>query len=98
MLWRVSSPRLYPAGFIEACLPTLRTKAPAEPEWIHEIKHDGYRLIVWRSGVRVRLLTRRGYDWTHRFGSLVNAISSLKISSIVIDGEACVCGSDGLAD
>lgn len=54
MLWRVSSPRLYPASFIEPSLPTVLTKAPAGREWIHEIKHDGYRLMVRRDGDRVR--------------------------------------------
>ena len=58
MLWRVSSPRLYPAGFIEPCLPTVRSKPPAGPEWIHEVKHDGYRLMVRREGNRVRTFTR----------------------------------------
>ena len=40
---------------------------PAGPDWLHEIKHDGYRLIVQREGKRVRLFTRNGYDWTKRF-------------------------------
>src|SRR4051794_5918521 len=85
MLWRVSSPRLYPAGFIEPCLPTVRAKPPAGPEWIHEIKHDGYRLMVRREAKRVRLFTRRGHDWTHRFEALADAVGSLKrLSSITI--------------
>jgi bifunctional non-homologous end joining protein LigD len=97
MLWRVSSPRLYPAGFIEPCLPTVRSKPPSGPEWIHEVKADGYRLMVRREGKRVRLFTRRGHDWTRRFGELAEAINSIpRISSLTIDGEACVCGSDGV--
>ena len=48
----------------QPCIPTRGTKVPAGPDWIHEIKHDGYRLIVQREGKRVRLLTRRGYDWS----------------------------------
>ena len=88
MLWRVSSPRLYPAGFIEPCLPTIRSKPPAGPEWIHEVKHDGYRLMVRREAKRVRTFTRRGHDWTHRFAELANAIASLRrINSLTIDGE-----------
>jgi bifunctional non-homologous end joining protein LigD len=43
-------------------IPTRATKVPAGPDWLHEIKHDGYRLIVRRDGHRVRLFTRRGYD------------------------------------
>jgi bifunctional non-homologous end joining protein LigD len=51
----------------EPCIPTRGTKVPAGPEWIHEIKHDGYRLVVVRDGARVRLFTRNGYDWTARY-------------------------------
>src|SRR5687767_8984380 len=50
MLWRVSSPRHYPAGFVEPCLPTVSKRVPEGPQWIHEIKHDGYRMIVRRDG------------------------------------------------
>src|SRR5215217_4321054 len=99
MLWRLSSPRLYPAGFIEPCLPTVRSKPPAGPEWIHAVKHDGYRMVVRRDGKPVRTFTRRGHDWTHRFAELVEAIGSLRrIRSLTIDGEACVCGPDGVPD
>jgi hypothetical protein len=45
----------------EPCIPTRGTKVPAGSDWFHEIKHDGYRLIVQREGKRVRLLTRRGH-------------------------------------
>ena len=48
--------------------------------WVHEIKHDGYRLIVRRADDRVRLLTRRGYDWTKRFPRVVDALTRLKPS------------------
>ena len=46
----------------QPCIPTRGTKVPAGSDWIHEIKHDGYRLIVHREGARVRLLTRNGHD------------------------------------
>jgi len=51
-----------PNGFIEPCIPTRAVKPPAGTDWVHEIKHDGYRLIVRRDGDTVRLFTRRGYD------------------------------------
>ncbi|XIA62227.1 hypothetical protein ACFIOY_21605 [Bradyrhizobium sp. TZ2] len=51
----------------EPCIPTPGTNVPNRPEWLHEIKHDGYRLIVQREGKRVRLFTRNGYDWSNRF-------------------------------
>jgi bifunctional non-homologous end joining protein LigD len=47
-------------------LPTSGTKVPNRPDWIHEIKHDGYRLIVQREDQRVRLFTRNGHDWSGR--------------------------------
>src|SRR5215212_1290407 len=51
----------------QPCIPTRGTKVPSGPDWLHEIKHDGHRLIVQRESNRVRLLTRRGYDWSDRY-------------------------------
>ena len=82
----------------EPCLPTRGTKVPAGPDWFHEIKHDGYRLIVQREGKRVRLLTRRGYDWSDRYPLIVQAALRLRKTSFVIDGEAVVLGSEGISD
>jgi bifunctional non-homologous end joining protein LigD len=48
-----------PPGFIEPCIPTRVDKPPVGPQWIHEIKHDGCRLIVRKQSDRVRLFTRR---------------------------------------
>jgi bifunctional non-homologous end joining protein LigD len=53
--------------FILPCIPTLAYKVPSGPDWIHEVKHDGYRLQVRREGDAVRLFTRRGFDWTARY-------------------------------
>jgi hypothetical protein len=61
MLWRSPSPKRQPTGFIEPCIPTQADKPPTGPDWIHEIKHDGYRMIVRKTADRVRLFTRRGY-------------------------------------
>jgi ATP-dependent DNA ligase len=63
-----------PCRLFEPCIPTRGTKVPAGPDWIHEIKHDGYRLIVQRDGKkRVRLFTRNGHDWTERYPLIVKA-------------------------
>jgi bifunctional non-homologous end joining protein LigD len=51
--------RLRPSGFIEPCLPTIGRKPLSGPQWVHEVKHDGYRLIARRADERVRLFTRR---------------------------------------
>jgi bifunctional non-homologous end joining protein LigD len=60
-------------GFVDPCIPTLAAKPPAGPDWVHEIKHDGYRLIVLRDGKVVRLFTRRGHDWTDRYPAIASA-------------------------
>src|SRR5437868_10944910 len=80
------------------CIPTRGTEVPAGPDWFHEIKHDGYRLIVQREGKRVRLLTRRGYDWSDRYPLIIEAALRLRKTSFVIDGEAVVLGPDGISD
>ena len=85
-------------GFIEPCVPTLAKAPPAGDGWLHEIKHDGYRLVVRRTGKRVRIFTRRGYDRTERFPRIVEAVAGLRADSIVLDGEAVVCGPEGIAD
>jgi bifunctional non-homologous end joining protein LigD len=67
MLWHFDQPRWHPLGFVAPCLPTAAKRPPAGPQWVYEIKHDGYRLIVRKTGERVRIFTRRGADWSHRF-------------------------------
>jgi ATP-dependent DNA ligase len=64
---------------------------------VHEVKHDGYRLIVRRDGDTVRLFTRRGYDWTARYPAIASTAAKLRARSFTLDGEACVCGPDGVA-
>jgi bifunctional non-homologous end joining protein LigD len=98
MLWRSSAPKRQPPGFIEPCIPTRADKPPVGPDWIHEIKHDGYRLIVRKKDDRVRLFTRRGFDWADRFPLIVGAVAGLQPAALVIDGEAVCCDSDGVAN
>jgi bifunctional non-homologous end joining protein LigD len=85
------------SGFIPPCIPTRAPKPPAGPGWIHEIKHDGYRLQVRRVGDQVRLFTRRGYDWSGRYPSIAVTAMLLRARSFTLDGEAVVCGPDGVA-
>jgi bifunctional non-homologous end joining protein LigD len=89
--------RVLPAGFIEPCIPILAAKPPHGAGWVHEIKHDGYRLIVRREGARVRLFTRRGYDWTKRLPVIAAASLALRARSFTLDGEAVVAGPGGIA-
>ena len=87
-----------PAGFVEPCRPSRAARPPSGPEWIHEIKHDGFRLMVRRGGSRVRLFARGGHNWADRFPAIVEAASTIRAQSFLIDGEAVVCRDDGLSD
>jgi bifunctional non-homologous end joining protein LigD len=99
MLWRSSAaPARRPPGFIEPCLPTLADMVPSGPLWVHEIKHDGFRFICRRDGDRVRVFSRGGYDWTDRVPVIADALRSLRVKSMTIDGEGVVCRQDGVSD
>jgi bifunctional non-homologous end joining protein LigD len=80
------------------CIPTVATTAPTGPEWLHELKHDGFRLIVSRDGDRVLLFTRRGYDWSGRFPRIIDQARRLKARTFVIDAEAVFCDDTGMPD
>jgi ATP-dependent DNA ligase len=92
----LSHTRLPPSGFIEPCLPSPAERPPSGPGWIHEIKHDGFRLMAWRDARGVRLLTRNGIDWSGRFPLIAAAAGDLKVRSCLIDGEAVACDGDGM--
>ena len=81
----------------EPCLPRPTKEPPSGPGWIHEIKHDGFRVLAHRRGRSVQLLTRNGHDFADRFPLAAEAIEALPIRSCVIDGEAIVCDDNGLA-
>ena len=82
----------------EFCLPTKSIVVPDGPDWLHEVKYDGYRLRVERDGDRVRLITRGGYNWTDRYPWIVEAALKNRQKRFVIDGEAVVLGVDGISD
>jgi len=83
-------------GFIPPCLPTKAKEPPCGGAWVHEIKHDGFRIIARKDGSRVQLFTRNGRDFTHRFALIVDALASLRSRSCIIDGEAVACGDNGV--
>jgi bifunctional non-homologous end joining protein LigD len=89
---------LKPAGFIDPCIPTDAAKVPRGAGWVHEIKHDGYRMQLRKNGNRARLFTRRGFDWTERYPQLAAAGMLIKAHSATIDGELVVQGKGGIAD
>jgi bifunctional non-homologous end joining protein LigD len=84
-------------GFVEPCLPSPAQRPPAGPNWLHEIKHDGFRIMARRDGAGVRLFTRNGHDFTARFPLAVAAVATLPGRSFLIDGEAIVTNDKGLA-
>ena len=90
-------PRTLPAGFIAPCLPSSAPQAPSGEEWLHEIKHDGFRVIARKEGTRMKLYSRPGNDLTDRFPLIVEALAKLRPRSCIIDGEAVACGDDGIA-
>ena len=81
----------------EPCLPRAAKVPPAGADWIHEIKHDGFRILAWRTSHGVRLLTRNGYNFTDRFALSARAIKALPARSCIVDCEAIVCNDDGLS-
>jgi bifunctional non-homologous end joining protein LigD len=89
--------RARPSGFVEPCLPTPADRPPSGPDWVHEIKHDGYRLMARRDPVGIRLLTRNGHDWAPRYPLILEAVNALKVRSCLIDGEAVACDKKGIA-
>src|SRR5215471_7519803 len=90
-------PRTLPSGFIAPCLPTKAETLPSGGAWLHEIKHDGFRIIARKDGPRVRLFSRPGNDLTGRFPLIVETLARLRSRSCIIDGEAVVCDDNGVA-
>jgi ATP-dependent DNA ligase len=93
MKWRPASSITLPApGFIEPCIPTAAKRVPSGPDWVSELKLDGYRLHVRKAGAEVRIYSRRGADFTKRFPQLVRATSAL------LDGEGIVYDQHSMPD
>lgn len=82
--------------FVPPCLATLTDAPPNGDDWVHEIKLDGYRLQAHIRNGSVKLLTRKGLDWTARFPSIAKALATLKVKSAILDGEAVVETSEGV--
>jgi bifunctional non-homologous end joining protein LigD len=87
---------ILPAGFIAPCLPSKTNRLPSGGEWLHEIKHDGFRVIARKKGAQVKFYSRPGNDLTYRFPLIVEALSRLRSRSCIIDGEAVACDDNGV--
>lgn len=82
----------------KAQLATLVDEAPADDDWFHEIKFDGYRILARLDGGKVRLLTRNGHDWRDRFPEIAEAIEALPLDKALFDGEVVALRRDGVSD
>jgi len=74
-------------AFLEPSLALLTDKPPRGPQWVHELKFDGYRIQARTDGGDVRLLTRKALDWTKRFPTIATGLQALKIGTALLDGE-----------
>ena len=86
-----------PRGFVPPCLPIKAPQPPNGDAWLHEIKHDGFRVIARKIDKHVKLYSRPGNDLTDRFPLIVDALAKLRSLSCIIDGEAVACGDDGIS-
>jgi bifunctional non-homologous end joining protein LigD len=85
-------------GFVEPALATSIEKVPSGDRWIHEIKFDGYRVQVHLANTEVKVFTRRGHDWTHRFKKIASDAWHIGAGSAIIDGEVVAPAADGSTD
>lgn len=79
-------------------LPVKAGKVPAGPDWLHEIKHDGYRMMLIREQKAVRLISKSGLDWSKRFPWIAESALRVRQQQFVLDGEAVLLGVDGTSD
>jgi bifunctional non-homologous end joining protein LigD len=82
--------------WIKPQLTKLVDAPPEGPEWLHEIKFDGYRMHARLDRGAVKLLTRTGLDWTHKYPAIAAAVASLPAKQAYLDGELCGVGLDGV--
>jgi ATP-dependent DNA ligase len=82
--------------WIRPQLTELVDEAPDGPQWLHEIKYDGYRMHARLDRGAVRLLTRTGLDWTHKYPAIAAAVAKLAAKQAYLDGELCGFGPDGI--
>src|SRR5262245_52275163 len=86
-----------PPGFIHPCQPLVAKRPPSGPNWLHELKHDGYRSQIHVRDGRVRLFTMSGNDWTKRYPRIVEEAARLR-APLIIDAEVVHLSADGVAD
>ena len=88
------------APIVWPCLPVSAPKPPSGKDWLHEVKHDGFRVIARKTGKRVKLYSRPGNDLTYRFPLIVEAMAKLRSRSCIVDGEgdrAAMCAAETMS-
>ncbi|MFB6460439.1 ATP-dependent DNA ligase [Bradyrhizobium tunisiense] len=86
-----------PTAF-EFCVPKAAKAVPVGPDWLHEIKYDGYRARLVRDGAKVRLESKAGLDWSWRFPFIVETARKMRPAQFAIDGEIVVLDVRGISD
>ena len=84
--------------FIIPSAPVLKRQPPTGPQWLHEVKFDGWRAQLHKAGDEVAIFTRKGHDYTKRFPAIRDSLRALPADSAIIDAEIVVCDSDGKPD
>src|SRR5262245_28414365 len=87
---------LQPPKWIKPQLSRVVDEAPAGPDWLHEVKYDGYRMHARLDRSKIQLLTRTGLDWSRRYPRTIEALRSLPVKSAYLDGELCALRPDGV--
>jgi bifunctional non-homologous end joining protein LigD len=90
--------RRQPPGYIRPCKPVLSLKVPIGPQWIHELKHDGFRIVAHKDGDEVRLWSRNGRNWSAEMVANTAAVMALPVKRSALDGEAVAHCPEGLPD
>jgi len=86
-----------PPGFIQPCRPAVAVSPPRGPGWVHELKHDGYRLQIHVRDGRVRLYTMNGNDWTKRYPRIVEEAGRIK-GAAILDAEVVCLDEKGVPE
>ncbi|KAK0331327.1 hypothetical protein LTR94_029389, partial [Friedmanniomyces endolithicus] len=92
---RAVASAMKPPPFRAVQLATLVDAVPSGSRWLHEMKYDGYRLLVAAGGGEARAYTRSGLDWSEKFDAIVQAAAKLDVGSALLDGDAVVLDADG---
>ena len=84
--------------FIEPCVPIAAQRSPSGPDWVHEVKFDGYRSQLHKQGEEVLVYSRNGADFTRRFRTIAAALANFPVRSFILDGEIVANNAEGAPD